>query len=226
VQAVRGGRAQAVGRAPARSPSASRTNYAPAMTRIVAAPAAAVLALALAACGSSSKPTTKTSVRAAPSTSAPSTSAPSTSAPSTSSVAITTESSPYGTILADGAGYTLYVFSADTTPGKSACTGACKAVWPPLVAPATPSYGPGVDTALVGTITRPSGTRQLTYAGHPLYTFVHDTAPHQTHGEGIVHFGGTWMVITAAGKPVSPPAAPSASTTTTTASGYGAGGGY
>jgi len=73
-----------------------------------------------------------------------------------------------------------------------------------LVASGTPTVASGVVGADVGTITRSSGQRQVTYDHHPLYTFVRDSAPGQTNGEGVVAFGGTWMLISPSGNPIAP----------------------
>jgi hypothetical protein len=54
----------------------------------------------------------------------------------------------------------------------------------------------------VGTITRSNGQKQVTYDGHPLYTFASDSGPHQITGEGINAFGGYWYVISPSGKPI------------------------
>ena len=111
------------------------------------------------------------------------------------------QSSSLGVILVDGSGRTVYEFANDTN-GMSACTGGCAANWPPVAAPSPiPTSLPGV-TGQVGMITRTDGTSQLTVAGHPLYTFVGDTAPGQTNGQGKVLNGGLWTVASAAGAPV------------------------
>jgi predicted lipoprotein with Yx(FWY)xxD motif len=79
------------------------------------------------------------------------------------------------TVLTNGKGLTLYWFAPDT-PARSACTGACAQYWPPVTGPAT--AGAGV-TGRLGTITRPDGSKQATYDGHPLYTYIADTGPGQ-----------------------------------------------
>ena len=91
-------------------------------------------------------------------------------------------------IVSDGQGMTLYVFSKDeATPGKSSCDGACASAWPPVPAGATVSDGLNKD--LLGSVTRSDGTKQLTMAGKPLYRFAKDTKPGDTNGQGV---GGTW----------------------------------
>ena len=92
------------------------------------------------------------------------------------------------TVLADAAGRTLYWFAPDTA-AKSACYGSCAAYWPPVKGPAT--AGPGV-TGTLSTLTRSDGSVQAAYDGHPLYTYVGDSAPGQANGNGLNLNGGLW----------------------------------
>jgi predicted lipoprotein with Yx(FWY)xxD motif len=98
-------------------------------------------------------------------------------------------------LLTDARGLTLYWFAPDTS-GKSACYGSCAAYWPPVTG--TPSAGSGV-TGTLGTITRTDGTRQATYDGHPLYTYVGDNAPGQDHGNNLNLNGGLWHIVPVTG---------------------------
>ena len=107
----------------------------------------------------------------------------------------------YGTVLVNGDGMPLYVFSMDTG-GTSACTGDCTTEWTPLASQGSPSAGDGVDATLLGTITRDDGTMQVTYNGHPLYTFASDTGAGDAAGQGMQDNGGTWTLISATGEPV------------------------
>jgi predicted lipoprotein with Yx(FWY)xxD motif len=128
-----------------------------------------------------------------------------------------------GTVLASRSGRTLYLFAADKR-GMSACTAsACVEFWPPLVAKGRPTAGKGVKTSLLGTIRRPGGVRQVTYAGHPLYTFALDKGAGQTKGEGLNDFGGKWWAVSTAGRKVVK--AP-ASTSGSSGGGAGSSGGY
>jgi predicted lipoprotein with Yx(FWY)xxD motif len=123
-------------------------------------------------------------------------------APASSSAmgVVGTESTGIGTVLVNSQGRTLYVFANDTGT-TSTCTGSCAANWPPEPAPASsPSTVPGVSGPL-GSTTRNDGSKQLTVAGHPVYTFAGDTAKGQTKGQGIVLNGGLWTAVTPAGKP-------------------------
>lgn len=110
-------------------------------------------------------------------------------------------SSKLGQILVDNKGRTLYLFEADKN-GKSACSGSCAATWPPLTA-ASPSAGSGVDGGSLATTSRPGGTQQVTYHGHPLYTYSGDgPTSGSTKGEGLNTFGGAWYAVDGAGKAV------------------------
>jgi predicted lipoprotein with Yx(FWY)xxD motif len=91
-------------------------------------------------------------------------------------------------LLTNAAGLTLYWFAPDTS-AKSACYGSCAAYWPPVTG--TPSAGPGV-TGTLGTITRTGGATQATYDGHPLYTYIGDSAPGTASGNNINLNGGLW----------------------------------
>jgi predicted lipoprotein with Yx(FWY)xxD motif len=99
------------------------------------------------------------------------------------------------TVLTDAKGLTLYWFVPDTAT-RSACYGTCAAYWPPVTGPAT--AGPGVAGAL-STINRSDGSVQAVYDGHPLYTYIGDTAPGQANGNGITLNGGLWHEQTASG---------------------------
>ena len=99
------------------------------------------------------------------------------------------------TVLTDTSGFTLYWFAPDTAT-RSNCTGTCAAYWPPLTG--TPSAGPGV-TGKLATIKRSDGTAQVAYNGHPLYTYIGDTAPGQNFGNGLNLNGGLWHEATVGG---------------------------
>jgi len=99
-------------------------------------------------------------------------------------------------VLTNGSGRTLYSFAPDT-PSSSACYGTCAAYWPPVIG--NPVAGQGVTVSKIATIRRTDGTLQVTYAGHPLYTYVGDTAPGQASGNDINLNGGFWHEVPAAG---------------------------
>jgi predicted lipoprotein with Yx(FWY)xxD motif len=100
-------------------------------------------------------------------------------------------------VLTNSKGFTLYWFVPDT-PTSSACYGTCASYWPPVYG--TPSVASGVTgvTGKFGTIRRTDGTIQATYNGHPLYTYVGDTAPGQASGNNVDLNGGFWYEVHAA----------------------------
>ncbi len=164
-------------------------------------------------------------IAAACGTSSPSGSTGTASTPSSSSAAAASPAAASGTVLktttiggtkvlTNAKGFTVYSFAPDTAT-KSNCNGSCATYWPPVKGPAT--AGPGV-TGKLGTITRSDGSTQATYNGHPLYTYVSDTAPGQAKGNGLNLSGGVWHEV-----PVSGTAVPVAHSSSSSSSG---GGGY
>jgi predicted lipoprotein with Yx(FWY)xxD motif len=124
--------------------------------------------------------------------------------PSANGDLLSAQPTSLGTILVDGKGRTVYEFANDKG-GQSTCTGGCAANWPFVPAPASlPTSLPAV-TGRLGTTTHSDGARQLTIAGHPVYTFAGDSAPGQTNGQGITLDGGLWTVASPAGAPVTHP---------------------
>lgn len=179
----------------------------------LAAPLAVAL-LAAAACSSSGSSSTSNST------------SPSAAAGSASSTVITTKTSSGGSFLTNSAGRAIYLFMADSS-GKSACSGACAAAWPPVVATGQPTASGGAQSSDLSTITRSDGTKQVTYDGHPLYYFEGDTGPGTDKGQGLNGFGALWYLVAPSGSSIttavtisgsgSAPAAPPSS---------GGGGGY
>lgn len=103
-----------------------------------------------------------------------------------------------GRILDDTHGHTLYLFRKDSGT-RSACTGACAAAWPPLRANRNPTAGQGASASLLGTTPRRDGPAQVTYNGHPLYTYTGDQNPGDTNGQGLTAFGGGWFALSPSG---------------------------
>ena len=101
-----------------------------------------------------------------------------------------------GSILVSSSGRTLYEFTRDHG-GKNSCAAisGCSAVWPSLKASARPTAGSGVKASLLST----TSGKQVTYAGHPLYTYSGDSGPGKTSYVGAKSFGGTWYAIDASG---------------------------
>jgi predicted lipoprotein with Yx(FWY)xxD motif len=104
-----------------------------------------------------------------------------------------------GMVLIDSKGFTLYDFHKDKGT-KSMCNGPCAEAWPPLLTEGEPSVGNGAKESLLGTTTRDDGTTQVTYAGHPVYTFVGDKKPGEATGNDIDAFGAEWYALTASGE--------------------------
>jgi predicted lipoprotein with Yx(FWY)xxD motif len=95
------------------------------------------------------------------------------------------------TVLTNAKGFTLYSFGPDT-PAASKCYGSCAAYWPPVTGgPAASAARPGK----VDTIKRTDGPEQLTYNGHPLYTYIGDSAPGQAKGNNLNLNGGLWHEV-------------------------------
>jgi predicted lipoprotein with Yx(FWY)xxD motif len=91
-----------------------------------------------------------------------------------------------GKVLTDAKGMTLYTFAKDSK-GKSACNGKCAENWPPLMAAAGDKGGNGYSQ-----IKRDDGKMQWAYKDKPLYTWVKDTKPGDTTGDGFLN--GAWHV--------------------------------
>jgi predicted lipoprotein with Yx(FWY)xxD motif len=98
-------------------------------------------------------------------------------------------------VLTNAKGFTLYWFAPDTAT-RSNCNGSCAAYWPPVTG--SVSAGPGV-TGRIGTIKRSDGSAQATYNGHPLYTYIADSAPGQANGNNLNLNGGLWHEVTVSG---------------------------
>src|SRR3954470_20109016 len=102
-----------------------------------------------------------------------------------------------GRALVAAHGRTVYLFTADKG-SKSSCYGQCASVWPPLIAN-KPTAGAGLRASKLGTTKRKDGKLQVTYGGHPLYYLVPAKKARDVNGQGVVHFGGAWWLVSAAG---------------------------
>ena len=103
----------------------------------------------------------------------------------------------FGELVTDGAGRTLYRFDADTAePPKTTCENDCASTWPPVAADDAIA-GEGIDKNLLGEVTRPDGTKQLTIGGWPAYRYAKDTSPGDVKGQGV---GKKWYALAADGK--------------------------
>ena len=189
------------------------------MRKILGAAGLAAVALALSACASSAS-SSASSAASAPAagasnaaSSAPASSAPASASASASGGALSMTTINGTAVVTNASGKTLYWFVPDTST-TSKCTGACATYWPPVIGPVT--AGSGV-TGTLGVITRPDGTKQATYDGHPLYTYVADSAPGQAKGNGLNLSGGVWWEMTVSG------AKPATSTSSNTSGNSGGG---
>jgi predicted lipoprotein with Yx(FWY)xxD motif len=190
------------------------------MRRGQAITALAALALSLTACGSSTPATTADGgLKAAPADL------------SKVTLLAVAESSQVGWHVTDGDGLPLYRYDKDTPkPSKSTCEGDCANAWKPVQVDNDPMAA-GVDPGLIGTVTRADGTKQLTIAGWPQYTFAEDKTAGDLKGQAK---GGVWFATapngakitgakaqnnsktgtgtgTSSGKPSTPAPSPSAS---------------
>jgi predicted lipoprotein with Yx(FWY)xxD motif len=109
-----------------------------------------------------------------------------------------TEIEGLGTVLVDSEGMTVYDFTVDEGT-KSNCYGGCEAAWPPVTTTGKPTAGEGATASALGTTKRKDGTLQVTYKGHPLYTFSGDEAPGEANGSEAE---GTWFALDEAGSEV------------------------
>jgi predicted lipoprotein with Yx(FWY)xxD motif len=159
------------------------------LTIAIAPAALAGIAIVVAGCGGGSPTAAKAGGYAAGATRAPARGA-----------TITTEQTRLGTVLVDGQRRTLYLFEKDKGT-TSRCTGACASVWPPLTS-AGKSVAGGLSAAKLGSIKRADGKAEVTYGGHPLYTYAGDTKPGDTRGQGLDQFGAEWYVLTPTGNKI------------------------
>jgi len=101
-----------------------------------------------------------------------------------------------GSILVSSSGRTLYEFTKDHS-GKNSCAAisGCSEAWPSLTTSGRPTAGSGIKASLLSS----TSGHQVTYAGHPLYTYSGDSGPGETSYVGVKQFGGTWYALTASG---------------------------
>jgi predicted lipoprotein with Yx(FWY)xxD motif len=161
------------------------------ITFLASAAVIPLTALAVAACGGGGAATASPPPAASKTTTA-----------TTQTATVRVANSSLGRILVDSTGRTLYLFKGDSGT-RTACSGACAVAWPPLRTGATPAVAGGANAALVGTIPRSDGARQVTYNGHPLYTFVKDHKPGDVNGQGLTAFGAAWFAVSPAGNQIS-----------------------
>jgi predicted lipoprotein with Yx(FWY)xxD motif len=134
------------------------------------------------------------------------------------------ESDTLGPIVIDADGFTMYRFDKDSAhPSKSNCTGACATVWPPEIVTSSNISLSGINPSMVGSVTRPDGSKQLTIGGWPIYGYSGDKNPGDVNGQGVE---GAWYAITPTGGKATSALATPASTPATSSSAGSGGYGY
>lgn len=106
---------------------------------------------------------------------------------------ITTDRSQFGTMLFNRDRQAIYLFDKEKT-SKPRCYGRCAKAWPPVLTNGRPTAGGETQPGLLGTTKRRNGTRQVTYAGQPLYYYAHE-GPGQVFCHNVSEFGGLWLVV-------------------------------
>ena len=104
------------------------------------------------------------------------------------------------TVLVNRRGLPLYYYRPDTAT-RSLVTGGLAQLWPPLTSAAPAATGVSGKLAVLSGV----NGQQVTYNGHPLYTFADDTAG-QVTGQGVQDF----FVVTPGLAPLTTSAAPAA----------------
>jgi predicted lipoprotein with Yx(FWY)xxD motif len=119
---------------------------------------------------------------------------PASSATETGGATVSAASVPkLGKLIVDAQGFTLYNFHKDKGT-TSSCYEACAEFWPPLTTEGSPK-AEGVPAGMLGTTKRKDGTVQVTFAGHPLYTFKEDEKPGEANGNDLKAFGDEWYAL-------------------------------
>jgi predicted lipoprotein with Yx(FWY)xxD motif len=161
--------------------------------------ALAAIALVAAGCGSDPEDAPRTAATSPAATTAAATPSAPPSRPRRTGTVIITADSDFGRMLYDASGQPIYLFDAERT-SRPRCYGACAEAWPPVLTKGLPRARAGTREALLGTVRRTDGTRQVTYAGHPLYFYAHEGA-YQVLCHDVTEFGGTWLVVRPDGTP-------------------------
>ncbi len=119
---------------------------------------------------------------------------------SSSAATVALRHTSLGNILVNSSGRTLYEFTRDRA-NKNTCApiSGCSEAWPSLQTSGRPTGGSGIKVSLLSSINLPGGGKQVTYAGHPLYTYSGDSGPGKTSYVGAIAFGGTWYALNVSG---------------------------
>ncbi|MFI6597719.1 hypothetical protein ACIBHX_15790 [Nonomuraea sp. NPDC050536] len=106
-----------------------------------------------------------------------------------------------GQVIVNGKGMTLYHFEKEEK-GTPACYGPCTGEWKPYITQGKPTATAGANAALVSMVARKDGAMQVTYGGHPLYTYADDKKPGDTTGQDKKEFGSDWYAVKTNGQAV------------------------
>jgi predicted lipoprotein with Yx(FWY)xxD motif len=209
-------------------------------TKVVAGVGGALgAALLVAACSSAGSSSTGAAAGTpAAGTPAAGASSPSSSAGASGGTVIKTASTSAGTVLTNGSGRAVYLWTKDTGD-MSSCNGACAGAWPAVTTTGAATASGAAKASDLGTITRSDGTKQVTYDGHPLYYFSGDSGPGTATGQGSDGFGAKWWLVAPTGSDVTAsvssftagtsaaaPAAPAPSAPASSPTSSSAGGGW
>jgi predicted lipoprotein with Yx(FWY)xxD motif len=167
----------------------TRTTYAMALLALAAT-------LAIAGCGSSSDSSSGGAYGGKGSSGASdTTTAKSPPGAESGAAVLTVATAPkVGAVLVNADGFTVYDFHKDKGT-VSSCYGACEAVWPPVTTEGDATAGEGATASKLGTTKRKDGTIQVTYAGHPLYTYTADKKPGEANGNDFSSYGAQWYAL-------------------------------
>ncbi len=128
---------------------------------------------------------------------------------SAAGTSVSTHQTSRGKVLAAGNGHTLYLFTHDSGT-TSRCYGSCAKTWVPMLTTghAAVAKDSGLNAKLAGTTRRTGGQLQVTFNGHPLYTYARDVKPGQINGEGAKAFLGRWYIVSTSGNAIKPKSHP------------------
>jgi len=155
--------------------------------------APAALALVIAGCGGGGSPPGTASSGGAYSAPKP--------AAGQAAATVGTERTSLGNVLVDAQGRTVYLFEKDKGD-MSTCYGSCASIWPPVATGARVKVAGGVEAARLGSTRRTDGKTELTYGGHPLYTYAGDAKAGDVKGQGLNQFGAEWYVLAPSGNKI------------------------
>ncbi|MBD0328962.1 MAG: hypothetical protein ICV64_02520 [Thermoleophilia bacterium] len=113
---------------------------------------------------------------------------------------VVAKKSAFGRVLFDANGQVVYAFENDRRNTSNCTSAECVRAWPPVLTHEPPSAGSGVQSRLLGTVTRSDGRLQVTYNGRPLYFYEHE-APGEIRCHNVDLHGGLWWVVTPRGEP-------------------------